>query len=172
MAKATTTAPHKFKSLRARRRRAIKAACRSLIPKFVDHGFVRDDLAESYEREGHGTWLRGALPPAVGQKVKAQLVFRRPMKNGVRGEPATTWCLMGGTVVEVAGDATVIVEFSPSSDNPPLQAEEDWCAIFALDFDWDFPWVLLSMTMVPRTRPVRSTGLMKTKARAADCGSR
>ena len=126
---------------RGARRRPVSA----LLPAFVAEGFLRDDFAVKRQAIDGDKWMRSGLKPVVGQTIKVQLTFRSSMPTALSPSERSTWCLMGGDVLEVVGESTVITTARPTTDNAPAVLDRDWLLVLAFDDAKEFPWTVVAM---------------------------
>ncbi len=126
-----------------------------VLPEGVKVGFNSDDDIRLYEKLPPGRpfpagqkFLHGGQRPALGQYVKVKVSLARKMRDDL-GE-LTDWFAVGGRVVHVVDENTVVALVSPTTLNTPLLYEGDWHVVLRFDPDYPFPWVLRWMGRAAR----------------------
>ncbi|MBX7079804.1 MAG: hypothetical protein K1X88_11490 [Nannocystaceae bacterium] len=115
----------------------------SLLPPTVIEGFHREDY-----RADDPQWLSAARTAAVGQHVKLQLRFARPLPTRSEAEPSS-WCVLRGVVEARLGDERLRVRMSATSDGTPLAFDGvELEAVLIRDDRFDNPWQLAQLFRV------------------------
>lgn len=118
-----------------------------VLPEGIKRGFNCDDAVRKYEKLPPGRpfpkgqqFLYGGQRPAFGQYVKVQVSLTKKVRDDI-GE-MTDWFRVGGRVVYVVDENTVVALVSPTTLNTPLIYEGEWHIVLRFDPDYQFPWVL------------------------------
>lgn len=126
-----------------------------VLPEGIKLGFNNDDIIHEYERLPPGKpfpagqkFLQEGQRPSLGQYVKVHVLLTRKMRDDL-GE-LTNWFAVGGRVVHVVDENTVVALVSPTTLNTPLLYEGDWHVVLRFDPDYRFPWVLRWMGRAAR----------------------
>jgi hypothetical protein len=106
--------------------------------------FVRDGFHTPLDRPKPQL---SSVRPVVGQYVKVNVNFSRPLQDDFDGSPLT-WALFGGRVIEVERQDRVVAVVEVTTIPAAAElfpAAGSWRVVLEFDRECCYPWVLVEM---------------------------